>query len=249
MKILITGAKGFLGKNLVHALNNAGYNDISEYTLDSSGDDLKRYCGECGFVFHLAGVNRPKDVSEFMTGNAGFTEQVLHCLSDAGNTVPLVLSSSIQAGLNNDYGISKRAAENAVFEYGKENDVPVYVYRFPNLFGRWSMPNYNTVIATFCHNIARGLPIRIDDREKTLPLAYVDDVTGQFIRILETGIKLPPGEFVVFPPSLIYERKLGCIADTIERFRDSLFSGKEPEIKDEFEAKLYDTYRSFIPEN
>ena len=248
MKILVTGSKGFLGKNLVHSLRSKGYDDILEYTLESSEEDLLRYCRECDFVFHLAGVNRPKDVSEFMTGNKGLTEEVTLLLKKNGNAVPLLLSSSIQAGLNNDYGISKREAENVVFAYGRDNDVPVYVYRFPNLFGRWSQPNYNTVIATFCHNIARGLEIRIDDREKVLPLAYVDDVTGQFLRILETGIKLPPGEFVTFPPSLIYERKLGYIADTITGFRDYLASGKEPELRDGFEEKLYETYRSFIPE-
>ena len=248
MKILVTGSKGFLGKNLVHSLRSKGYDDILEFTLESSGEDLIRYCRECDFVFHLAGVNRPKDVSEFMTGNKGLTEEVTRLLSENGNAVPFLLSSSIQAGLNNDYGISKREAENVVFAYGRDNDVPVYVYRFPNLFGRWSQPNYNTVIATFCHNIARGLEIRIDDREKVLPLAYVHDVTGQFLRILETGIKFPPGEFVTFPPSLIYERKLGYIADTLMRFRDFLASGKEPELKDGFEEKLYETYRSFIPE-
>ncbi len=249
MKILVTGSKGFLGKNLVSALKNEGFEDLLEYTLESSEDDLKRYCSECDFVFHLAGVNRPKDRSEFMTGNAGLTEHLISCLIDSENTVPLCLSSSIQAGLNNDYGISKRAAEKAVFSYGLDNDVSVYVYRFPNLFGRWSMPNYNTVIATFCHNIARDLPIRIDDPEKVLPLAYVDDVTDQFIRILKTGIRLPAGEFVIFPPSLIYERKLGVIAEKLRGFKDSLSSGTEPELKDEFDIKLYETYRSFIPEN
>ncbi len=248
MKILLTGAKGFLGKNLMKALKDEGYEEVFQYDLDSKPEELGEYCRECDFVFHLAGVNRPKDKAEFMSGNKGLTEEVLRRLCDSGNTVPLLLSSSIQAGLDNDYGRSKRAAEEAVFSYGRENGVPVYVYRFPNLFGRWSRPNYNTVIATFCHNIARDIPIRIDDREKLLPLAYVDDVTGQFIRILKTGIKLPPGEFVVFPPSLIYERKLGVIADTLMRFKDMLSNGMQPEIKDEFEAKLYETYLSFLPE-
>ncbi|MBQ9549358.1 MAG: NAD-dependent epimerase/dehydratase family protein [Lachnospiraceae bacterium] len=248
MKILITGAKGFLGKNLMKALTDAGYDELFSYDMDSSREEFEGYCRECDFVFHLAGVNRPKDKSEFISGNKGFTEEVLQELLSSGNKVPVLLSSSIQAGLDNDYGRSKRAAEEAVFSYGRENSVPVYVYRFPNLFGRWSRPNYNTVIATFCYNIARDIPIRIDDREKLLPLSYVDDVTGQFIRILKTGIKLPAGEFVVFPPALIYERRLGYIADRIFAFKDAAFSGREPELKDEFEAKLYETYRSFLPE-
>lgn len=248
MKILITGAKGFLGRNLKKALTDAGYEEILQFDLDSEGGDFGKYCRECDFVFHLAGVNRPKDKSEFLSGNKGFTEELLNELISSGNTAPVLLSSSIQAGLDNDYGRSKRAAEEAVFSYGREHGVPVYVYRFPNLFGRWSRPNYNTVIATFCYNIARDIPIRIDDREKLLPLAYVDDVTGQFLRILKTGIKLPPGEFVVFPPSLIYERKLGLVADTLMGFKDGLSSGKQPELKDEFEEKLYETYLSFLPE-
>ncbi len=233
----------------MHALKNNGHDDILEYTLDSTEKDLKDHCSGCDFVFHLAGVNRPKDISEFMTGNKGLTEKIVNTLEECGNTVPVLLSSSIQAGLDNEYGRSKREAEKAVFSYGKDNGVPVYVYRFPNLFGRWSMPNYNTVIATFCFNIARDIPIRIDDPEKMLPLAYVDDVTDQFLRILKTGIKMPPGEFVTFPPSLIYERKLKVIADTINSFKKSLSEGAEPELKDEFERKLYETYVNFLPEN
>lgn len=249
MKILVTGAAGFLGKNLIFNLRNNGYEDIFEYTLDSTDEDLKKYTSECDFVFHLAGVNRPKDPKEFAEGNTGLTKKVLEFLKQSGNRAPVLLSSSIQAGLNNDYGRSKRAAEEAVFGYGKEEDIPVYVYRFPNLFGKWSMPNYNTVIATFCHNIARGIPIRIDDREKVISLAYVDDVIDQFLRILKTGIHIPPGEFVTFPLSLIYERKLGFIADRIESFKKSRENLMIPDMGDEFEKKLYSTYLSFLPEN
>ena len=246
MKILVTGAKGFFGRNLIFHLRNAGYNDISEYTLESTKEELEEYTKSCDFVFHLAGVNRPEDPADFMKGNAGLTEMILNMLEIYGNPASVLLSSSVQAGLDNLYGASKRKAEELCFSYGKRNDVPVYVYRFVNLFGRWSQPNYNTVIATFCHNIARDLPIRIDDREKLLRLAYIDDVAEQLIRILETGIRIPPGEFVTFPPSLIYERKLGDIADTIKEFKDTGrdFSGDS----DEFRAKLYSTYVSFLPE-
>jgi len=249
MRILVTGAAGFLGKNLVYNLRNAGYEEIFEYTLDSTEEDLKKYTAECDFVFHLAGVNRPKDPKEFMEGNNDLTRKVLSLLKENGNIVPVLLSSSIQAGLNNDYGKSKRAAEEAVFTYAGEEEVPVYVYRFPNLFGKWSMPNYNTVIATFCHNIARDIPIRIDDPEKIISLAYVDDVISQFLRILETGIRIPVGEFVTFPPNLIYERKLGFIAEKIRSFKSSRENLMIPDMGDEFEKKLYSTYLSFLPEN
>ncbi len=249
MKILVTGAGGFLGKNLTHNLKIAGYDQVFSYDLNSTEEEFKAYVSECDFVFHLAGVNRPKDTKEFMEGNAGLTGKLIESLKESGNRVPVLLSSSIQAGLNNDYGKSKRAAEELVFSYGRECDLPVYVYRFPNLFGKWSRPDYNTVIATFCHNIARDLPIRIDDPEHIVSLAYVDDVIDQFLRILKTGIKLPPGEFVTFPPSLIYERKLKYIADTIYSFKESREKLMVPDMGDEFVSKLYSTYLSFLPED
>ena len=248
MKILVTGAGGFLGKNLVCNLKNAGYDEVFSYDISSTEEEFNSYTEQCDFVFHLAGVNRPKDPREFVTGNAGLTEKLINRLKECGNKVPILLSSSIQAGLNNDYGKSKREAEELVFSYGRDEDVPVYVYRFPNLFGKWSRPNYNTVIATFCHNIARDLPIRIDDREHVVSLAYVDDVIGQFLRILKTGIRLPAGEFVTFPPNLIYERKLGYIADTILSFKKSREDLMVPDMGDEFVSKLYSTYLSFLPE-
>ena len=247
MKILVTGANGFLGRNLVWNLRNAGYTDIYEYTRESSDEDLDKYTADCDFVFHLAGVNRPKDPAEFMTGNAGLTKRILELLEKHENHVPVLLSSSTQAGLNNDYGASKRAAEEEVFVYGKEYDVPVYVYRFPNLFGKWSKPNYNTVVATFCHNIARDLPIQINDPETILHLAYVDDVVDQFLRILKTGIKLPAGEFVTFPPRLVYDVKLGDIAKWIREFKESRENLQVPDMQDPFRKKLYSTYLSFLP--
>ncbi len=244
MKILITGSKGFFGRNLIYFLKEAGYTDILEYNLESTDEELKRYTREADFVFHLAGVNRPEDPKEFYEGNTLLTEKILHTLEENDNPVSVMLSSSIQAGLNNPYGESKRGAENAVFSYGKRNDVPVYVYRYVNLFGKWSRPDYNTVIATFCHHIARDLPIRINDLKTLLSLAYIDDVCAQLLRILETKIVIPPGEFVTFPPSLIYERKLGFIADTIKRFKETGedFSG-DPDL---FVSKLYKTYESFV---
>lgn len=246
MKILVTGSKGFFGRNLIYFLKEAGYKDILEYSRDNSEEELRELTRDCGFVFHLAGVNRPKDPKDFYTGNTLLTEKILKALEDNNNPAKVLLSSSVQAGLDNPYGASKRGAEEAVFSYGKRNEAPVYVYRYVNLFGRWSRPEYNTVIATFCHHIWRDIEIRIDDREKLLSLAYIDDVCGQIIRILETGIVIPPGEFVTFPPALVYERKLGYIADTIREFKET---GRDrSDDPDEFVSKLYKTYESFSPE-
>ncbi len=244
MKILVTGAAGFFGRNLIADLKENGYDDILKYTRSSGPEELKRYTSECDFVFHLAGVNRPPDPADYMKGNGLFTEELMKMLEESGRKAGVLFSSSIQAGLDNPYGASKRYGEKAVFSYGKRTDAPVYVYRYVNLFGRWSRPDYNTVIATFCHNIARDIPIRIDDRNKVLRLAYIGDVTAQLIRILKTGIRIPPGEFVTFPPALIYERTLGEIADTIEEFKKT---GEDHSAdQDEFRAKLYETYRYFL---
>ncbi|MGI6431510.1 MAG: NAD-dependent epimerase/dehydratase family protein [Synergistaceae bacterium] len=178
MKILVTGAKGFIGKNLIFELRNRGYGDIYEYDIDTKEELLDEYTRECGFVFHLAGVNRPKETEEFMQGNFGFTSLLLDKLKEHQNRCPVMLSSSIQAMLDNPYGISKKAGEDLLFEYGKETGAEVYVYRFPNVFGKWCRPNYNSAVATFCHNIANGLPIQINDRNTVMNLVYIDDVVG-----------------------------------------------------------------------
>src|SRR3954452_14056801 len=151
MNILVTGAKGFVGKNLIAELRNKGYNDIFEFTRESDPSLLEKYTKECDFVFHLAGVNRPQDDNEFMEGNFGFTSKLLELLKKHGNKAPVLITSSIQAEKDNSYGRSKKAGEDVLFNYYKETDVKIYVYRLPNLFGKWSNPNYNTVVATYCH--------------------------------------------------------------------------------------------------
>ena len=178
MKILITGSKGFVGKNLVAELRNRGYKDIFEFDVDTDKVLLDEYTKQCEFVFHLAGVNRPKDEKEFMEGNFGFTSELLALLKKHNNKAPVLITSSIQAERDNPYGRSKKAAEDLIFKYGEENGVKVLVYRLPNLFGKWSRPNYNSVVATFCYNIARDLEIQIHDPNTELTLCYIDDVVN-----------------------------------------------------------------------
>jgi len=196
MNILITGAKGFIGKNLVAELNNIKegktktYNLLSEpvlftYDVDTDPELLDGYCRKADFVFHLAGVNRPKKKSEYIETNFRFTSVLLDTLKKYGNTCPVMLSSSIQAELNNPYGISKKAGEDLLFDYSNETGADVLAYRFPNVFGKWCRPNYNSAVATFCHNIARGLPIKVNDRKVMMTLAYIDDVVKEMIAALE----------------------------------------------------------------
>jgi len=185
MKILVTGAKGFIGKNLIAELRNRKYDYIFEYDRDTDPSLLDKYCKEADFVFHLAGVNRPKEHSEFMEGNFGFTSDLLDSLKKNNNTCPVMISSSIQAELDNPYGESKKAGENILFAFGKETGSKVLVYRFPNVFGKWCRPNYNSAVATFCHNVAHSLPIQVNDPSVVMNLVYIDDVVNELINSLE----------------------------------------------------------------
>ncbi|NLF52618.1 MAG: NAD-dependent epimerase/dehydratase family protein, partial [Leptolinea sp.] len=209
MKILITGAKGFIGKNLIAELNNIkegkakGYHlnpelTLFEYDMDTDPSLLDGYCKAADFVFHLAGVNRPKEQSEFMEGNFGFTSLLLDKLKKHRNNCPVLLSSSIQAELDNPYGISKKAGEDLLLEYGRETGSDVLIYRFPNVFGKWCRPNYNSAVATFCHNVAHDLPIQVDDRSVIMTLVYIDDVVQELISALE-GNPNKSGEFCKVP--------------------------------------------------
>src|SRR5665647_3128748 len=168
MKILVTGAKGFVGRNLIAQLKNIGFMDIFEFDVDSEAGLIDAYAVECEFVFHLAGVNRPVIESDFMAGNFGFTSVLLDCLKMHNNKAPVLISSSIQAELDNPYGLSKKAGENLLFAYSKETGAVVYVYRLHNVFGKWCRPNYNSAVATFCNNIANGLPIQVSDPNVTM---------------------------------------------------------------------------------
>ena len=256
MKILVTGAKGFVGKNLCAQLNNIKdgkakwYGDLTisevfQYDIDSTPADLEEYCQNADFVFNLAGVNRPQDPKEFMHGNFGFASLLLDTLRKYGNTCPVMISSSIQAELDNPYGESKRAGEQLMFDYATEIRTKVLVYRFPNLFGKWCRPNYNSVVATFCNNIANDLPIQINDANVTLRLCYIDDVVEELIASL-IGNEHSDGKYCYVP--IVHEVKLGEIVELLYNFAAQPKTLLIPEIPEgSFAKKLYSTYLSYLP--
>lgn len=256
MKILVTGAKGFVGKNLCAQLNNIRegkcrvYNlpfnidAVYEYDLDNGTTDLEQWCADCDFVFNLAGVNRPQNPEEFMLGNFGFASQLLEFLKKSGNTCPVMISSSIQAELDNPYGESKRAGEQLMFEYAKDTGAKVLVYRFPNLFGKWCRPNYNSAVATFCNNIANDLPIQVNDPNVTLRLCYIDDVVDEMISAL-MGTEHRAGNFCFVP--VVHEVKLGEIAELLYKFKEMPQSLGVPTLSNAFEKALYSTFLSYFP--
>ncbi len=246
MKILVTGSKGFVGKNLIAELKNQKYTDILEYDIDTDESFLEKYTNECEFVFHLAGVNRPKDEKEFQTGNFGFTSDLLALLKKYDNPAPVLITSSIQAELDNPYGKSKKAGEDIVFEYAKKTGNTVFVYRLSNLFGKWSRPNYNTVIATFCNNIARGFDISINNPDAILRLCYIDDVVSEFIKVLN-GSSHKNGLYCSVPVE--HTITLGDLAALLYSFRDSRKELSVPDNSDDFTRKLYSTYLSFLPKD
>ena len=243
MKILVTGAKGFIGKNLVLKLKNSDYT-VFEYDVDSSENLLKAYCEECDFIFHLAGVNRPKDESEFTEGNKNFTERLLSYAMSTGRKIPVMLSSSIQAELDNPYGKSKLEAEKVVREYSEKTGSEVFIYRFQNVFGKWCRPNYNSVIATFCHNIANGLPIQVNDTERIMNLIYIDDITEEMLACLDGKANKSDGFCYV---KTVYTKKLGEIADIIKSFEECRYTLAIPDQSDGFIKKLYSTFLSYLP--
>lgn len=246
MKILVTGAKGFIGKNLISELKNRKYDDIFEFDRDTDPNLLDDYCKEADFVFHLAGVNRPKEQSEFMEGNFGFTSELLENLKKHKNTCPIMISSSIQADLDNPYGESKKAGEDLLLNYSKETGAKVLVYRFPNVFGKWCRPNYNSAVATFCHNVAHDLPIQVNDPSVVMNLVYIDDVVNELINDLENN-ENKVGEFCEVP--VVHTITLGEIVDLIYSFKKSREDRSVPNMADEFTKKLYSTYLSYLPED
>lgn len=246
MKVLVTGANGFVGKNLLSELSlNEGI-DVFCYDINSTEEELDKYTKECEFVFHLAGVNRSQDPKEFMEGNFGFTNKILNKLSNHNNKCPILITSSIQAELNNDYGKSKKAGEDLIFKYGNDLNIKTYVYRLPNLFGKWCRPNYNSVIATFCSNIANDLEITVNDESKELTLAYIDDVVTEFINCLEDKPN-KIDNFCYIP--ITYTKTLGEIAKLVKLFKESRNNLLIPNMEDEFSKKLYSTYLSYLPTN
>lgn len=272
INILVTGAKGFVGKNLCASLKNIqegkdrtrpaiSIGEIYEYDIDTEDVLLDEYCAKADFVFHLAGVNRPQNPEEFMQGNLDFTNTILNTLKKQNNTCPVMISSSVQAACigryDSDYGRSKKAGEEAVFAYGEETGAKVLVYRFPNLFGKWSRPNYNSAVATFCNNIANDLPIRVDDRDIQLELLYIDDVVTEMLDALENrehhcafdGINTiwcDDGRYCAAP--VTYKVTLGEIVDLLDGFKLQSNTLVMPEIPEHsFAKKLYSTYLSYLP--
>lgn len=273
MNILVTGSKGFVGKNLVATLKNIRdlkdktrpnikIENVFEYDIDSTLESLDEYCKEADFVFNLAGINRPKDKNEYMKGNRDFGEILLNYLQKHNNKCPIMLSSSIQASLsgrfaNSEYGISKLAGEELLFKYSKLNNVKVLVYRFPNLFGKWCLPNYNSVVATFCYNIANDLSITINDRSTVLELLYIDDLINEMLDALESkehrceymGLEVLPksdGKYSYVP--ITHRITLGEIADYLYEFKEQPKTLLIPFIpKNSFKKKLYSTYLSYLP--
>ncbi|MBU3207623.1 capsular polysaccharide biosynthesis protein CapF [Clostridium algidicarnis] len=246
MKILVTGARGFVGKNLIAELSNRGYKEIYEFDIDTDKSLLNEYAKNCEFVFHLAGVNRPKDEKEFMEGNFGFTSELLNLLKKHNNKAPILITSSIQAERDNPYGNSKRAGEELLLNYSKETGAKALIYRLANLFGKWSRPNYNTVVATFCYNVARDLDIQVNSPEAELTLCYIDDVVDEFIRALE-GNPTKNNDYCNIP--VVHEIKLGDLANRIKSFRDSRSNLIVPNMEDALTKKLYSTYLSFLTED
>ena len=273
MKILVTGAKGFVGKNLCAQLQNIreGKNksygeltisEVFEYDIDSSLEQLDTYCQSCDFVFNLAGVNRPQNQEEFMQGNFGFASTLLDMLKQHHNTCPVMISSSIQATLagrfgTSEYGKSKKAGEELMFEYGQEVGAKVLVYRFPNLFGKWCRPNYNSAIATFCNNIAHDLPIQVNDRSVEMELLYIDDLVDEMMGALVgdehrcefDGVETVPqvdGRYCYCP--ITHKTTLGEIVDMIYAFAEQPKTLNIPEIPaNSLAKKLYSTYLSYLP--
>ena len=273
MNILVTGAKGFVGRNLVENLktiqdgrnrarSNLSIDEIYEYDLDTDPAMLDDYCAKADFVFNLAGINRPKNQAEFMTGNFGFASDLLDALKKHQNHCPVMLSSSIQATLigrygQSDYGKSKLAGEELFFSYSRETGAPVLVYRFPNLFGKWCRPNYNSAVATFCYNIARGLPIQVNDPSTELELLYIDDLVEEMLDALEgkahrceyDGLDVVPsaaGQYCYVPTT--HKVTLGAIVELLRQFKEQPQTLVLPEIPNgSFAKKLYSTYLSYFP--
>ena len=245
MKVLVTGAKGFIGKNLLVALTRRVDVDIIEHDLDFPAGLLEEGLSKANVIYHLAGVNRPVRVEEFRSGNFDLTRQVCDTLRRLGRLPLIVLSSSTQAALDNPYGLSKRQAEEAVFDLGKETGASVFAFRLSGVFGKWCRPNYNSVVATFCHNIARNLPIAISDPAREIELVYVDDVIRAFIGVMDGRLPVSDGKYCLVEPT--YRISLGALAEMIKGFRGSRGSLVLPDISDPFVRALYATYVSYLP--
>ncbi len=239
-KILITGATGFIGKNLTATLLQKGYTNLYLYDRENTQADLETFCTDADFVFHLAGVNRPVDTKEFYEGNTDFSKTLLDTLKVKGNTAPVLVSSSIQALLDNDYGKSKKMGEDLFLENGHN---PAFIVRLYGVFGKWSRPNYNTVVATFMHNVAHGLPLQINDPDKELTLCYIDDVIAKFVDIFENTADYTPGFFEI---DTLHKITLGKLAEKITAFGKNRETLVMPSLNTLLDVRLYGTYLSYL---
>ena len=245
MKVLVTGAKGFIGRNLVTTLKQDTNLEVIEIDIEKSVEELKQATLESEFIFHLAGVNRPKDEKEFFEGNTGLTETIIETLKQHQKKTPILITSSIQAELDNAYGQSKKAAEDAVKNYSQETGANVYIYRLPNVFGKWCRPNYNSAVATFCHKIARDEEIWVNDRSISLNLVYIDDVVRCFIETMQSQPKT--SDYLEVTP--VHPATLGEIVDLLVSFKESRETRTVAKMDDPLAKKLYSTYLSYLPEN
>lgn len=247
MKVLVTGAKGFIGQNLVAELKNRKITDILEFTRNDNIDYLEECIKECDFIFHLAGVNRPKNEEEFIEGNYNLTKNIIDLLIKHNKSIPILMTSSIQAeNQDNLYGKSKQLGEEELIRYENKTNGKALIYRLNNVFGKWCKPNYNSVVATFCYNIARGEKIIINDENKEMNLIYIDDVVNEFLKALD-GKENRKGKLSFVEP--IYKIKLGEIAEKIYKFKESRNNLSIANMDDDFEKKLYSTYLSYLPED
>jgi len=242
--VLVTGSAGFVGKNLVETLRLREDVVLTTFDLEDDRSVPDTALPQADFIFHLAGVNRPQNEAEFRIGNAGLTGEIIESLKQQDRAVPVLLCSTIQATLDNPYGKSKLQAEEVVFNYHQTTGAPVFVYRLPNLFGKWCRPNYNSAVATFCHNIANDLPIQINDPDVTMTLAYIDDVVSAFIAALDGRSVIKDGYAVVEP---VHTIKLGKIVELLHSFKASRDDLSIPDMSEPLTRKLYSTYLSYLP--
>ncbi len=241
MKILITGSKGFIGKNLIDALNKKGGYEIYEFDIDTPAEKIEEFTKDCDFVYNFAAVHRPKDVSEFDKTNHVFLEDLLDCLKKNNNTCPVLYTSSIQATNGSDYGNSKLAAEECMFNYEKETGARAIVYRLTNTFGKWATPNHHSVVATFCYNANRNIPLTVNNRDVEMHFYYIDDVIESFVNQLDNKEKPADDGIFYLDEKCIYHVTLGRLADLITGFSE----GKAPNAEDDFENRLYFTFNSY----
>lgn len=245
MKILVTGSGGFIGKNVLAEFSKFVNFEILPYDLSNTYEELVSFINKADFIIHLAGINRPKDIEEFYKGNKGFTETIIDLVKETNRNIPILITSSIHADKDNPYGKSKKGAEDALLSFNQETGNTVYIYRLPNVFGKWCKPNYNSVVATFCYNIARDLPIQVNDENFLLPLVYIDDILEEFKNAVSSKANLNEDGYCYVEPT--YTIKLGELVKLLYSFKDSRKDLSIPNMNDDLTKKLYATYLSYLP--